>query len=296
MCEKLKPENIKMIKLLESKINDSKNENPSLIIEPIQWKNKNLNLIQDGYLIAGTKQRISVDFIKKILETNKKITTLVYSGTSHGFGPVATAYAAYKLGLSSLIFLSDANTNKKEKNNTRQINTLHALNSQVYLCEDYFQAKKLKYKMTDIGKNMTDDKFYLVPMGLNDADGIMIKMLAKQIKKASKNTILDTVKKKRFWLVAGTGGILMALNKAFPNSEFFIFLSGSGIHKKNILNSYKTYKNIHLLEPENLDLSDSFSTVKNYDEYIWHYVKKYAIDGDFIWNVSSDDYLFIDKV
>lgn len=299
MCEKLEPKNIKIINLLKSKIENSKNENPTLIIEKVNWKNKTFNLIQDGHLIAGTKQRVSVKFIKNVLKSNKKITTLVYSGTSHGFGPVATAYAAYKLNLNSLIFLSDANVDKidkNEKNDTRQINTLHALNAEVYLCDDYYQAKKLKYKMTDIEKNVTKEEYYLVPMGLNDKEGRMIKILSEQIKKASKNTILDTIKKKRFWLVAGTGGILMALNKAFPNSEFFIFLTGSGRHRQNIIDLYKVYKNIHLLKPENFDLSDSFSTVKNYDEFIWHYVKKYAKEGDFIWSVSSDDYLFMNLI
>ena len=291
MCEKLKPENIKMISHLKSKIDNLKTENPEFVIEKINWKDKCFNLIQDGHLIAGTKQRVSVIFVKKLLKKNKKLTTLVYSGTSHGFGPVATAFAAYKLGLNSLIFLSDVSVDKTKKNDTRQINTLHALKAEIYLCDNYFQAKKLKYKMTDIEKNITSYEFYLIPMGLNDKDGIMIKLLSKQIKKASKGTILETNKKKRFWLVAGTGGILMALNEAFPDSDFFIFLTGSGRHKQQILDVYKDYKNIHLLKPEKLDLSDSFSTVKNYDEYIWHYVKKYAKNGDFIWNVSSDDYI-----
>ena len=293
MCEKLEPENIQMIRVIKTKLDSLENENPQVIIEKTCWKNKCFNLIQDGYLIAGTKSRVSEIFIKKILKKNKKITTLVYSGTSHGFGPVATAFAAYRLGLNSLIFLSNANIDGTNKNDTRQINTLHALNATTYLCDDYFQAKKLKYKMTDVQKNITKDEYYLVPMGLNDKHGLMIKLLAKQIKKASKGTILNTRKNKRFWLVAGTGGILMALNEAFSDSEFFIFLTGSGRHRQQLLNEYKDYKNIHLLKPEKPDLSNSFSTVKSYDEHIWHYVKKYAKDGDFIWNVSSDDYLFL---
>jgi hypothetical protein len=284
MCEKLKPYNLEKINYIKQKLLNNKNDNPSLVIENIKYKNKTFNLIQEGYLIAGTKQRVVVLFIKKILKKNKDINTLVYSGTSNGFGSVATAYVAYKLNLKSLVFISGDN------NDTRQINTLHALNSNIYLCKDYNNAKKLKYKMTDEnGKTKKD--FYLVPMGFNDTDEIMINILSKQIKKASKNTILDNKQQKRFWLVAGSGGIVMSLNKVFPNSKFFIYLTGAGRHKKKIIDWAKLHKNIHILKPEQLNIDYVFSTVKNYDDYIWHYIKKYGKEGDYIWNVASDDYI-----
>ena len=157
MCDKITNENNEKIELIKKKINRNK-DNPKLIIEQITFPNKTINLIQDGYLIAGTKQRVAVLFMKKILQKNKLIKTLLYSGSSNGFGAIATAYAAFKLDLKSLIFINGP----KDINNTRQINTLLALNAQVYLCPTYVQARDLKYSISDSPKNI--NTHYNVPM------------------------------------------------------------------------------------------------------------------------------------
>lgn len=278
-------------------------DNPKLIIEEFFInKNKNnnikINIVQDGYLIAGTKQRVAKLFIKNILKNNNKINTLVYAGTSNGFGAVATAYVAYKLGLKSSVFLSGNNIT-----NTRQINTLLALNSNITLCKTFKEARYMEYKESNINKEWTTKPNYLVvPMGLNDDNMIMINFLSKQIKKASKGTILENKKNLRIWLVAGSGGIAMSLFKAFPNVKLYLYLTGSGRYKQKVIEWAQNNKdNIILLKTEK-ELNNSninkinrmkyYSSVKNYDDMIWPYIKKYGKDGDFIWNVSSDDYLY----
>ena len=140
-------------------------------------------------------------------------------------------------------------------------------------------------------------------MGLNDNEGKMIELLSKQIKKASKDTLLDNMnrnnKKIRIWCVAGSGGIVGAIHKAFPEAQLFIYLVyNSGIYTKKviewakkenitILNYSKEYKNVGNYNVHNR--KKYYSSVENYDDLIWPYIKKYAHDGDFIWNVASDD-------
>jgi hypothetical protein len=229
----------------------------------------------------------------------------MYAGGSNGFGAIATAYAAYQLGLKSEVFLGGY----PENTNNRQINTLLALDSKVHLCETYRQARELEFKMSnDPDKKWTSlPGYYIVPLGLNDKDGIMIDLLSKQIKKACKNTILeelDKEKKLRIWLVAGSGGIAMAIKKAFPNSNLFIFLTGAGQYKQKVIEWSKKNKNITILNNNkmfsnkllNIDSSKYYSSVKNYDDLIFPYVISYGKEEDFIWNVASDDYLYLSSL
>ncbi len=285
-------------------------DNPKLKIETININNqntntnRNINIVQDGYLIAGTKQRVAQIFIKSILKNNKnnKIDTLLYAGSINGFGPVATAYCAFKLGLKCHVFLGGGINNWKTNTNTRQINTLIALNSKITICPTYRNARKMEFKLSNnpSKKWNTLPNYFIVPMGLNDDNNIMVNLLAKQIKKASIGTIMKNNNKKyRIWCVAGSGGIVHALSLAFPKSEFHIYLTGGGGYRKKVIDWSKKHNNITILNdlPELKynynDRKKYYSSVREYDDLIWPYVKKYAQDGDIIWNVSSDDYLFL---
>ncbi len=295
MCDKITNINAnnEKIKLIKKKIIRNNaglsdlDDNPKLIIEQITFPNKKIiNLVQDGYLIAGTKQRVAVLFMKKILQKNKQIKTLLYSGSSNGFGAVATAYAAYKLGLKSQVFLNG------HVSNTRQINTLLALNAEVNLCPTYGEARDLKYSISDNKNNLITH--YNVPMGLNDENNIMTDLLSRQITLAARKTILKNNENTRIWLVAGSGGIAMSIHKAFPAAKLFLLLTGAGSHKRKVIEWAKKTKNISIIK--DLELKNDvtyYSSVKNYDDLIVPYVIKYGRNNDFIWNVSSDDYLFL---
>lgn len=298
-----------IIQKIKNKI-ENNIDNPSLKIETINVNDKNINIIQDGYLIAGTKQRVAQIFIKSILKNNtqnknkkNKIDTLLYAGSINGFGPVATAYCAYKLGLKCHVFLGGKINNWKVDTNTRQINTLIALNSKITICPTYRNARQMEFKLSDdpSQKWHTLSNYFITPMGLHDENHIMVNLLAKQIKKASIGTIMENRNKKyRIWCVAGSGGIVHALSLAFPKSEFHIYLTGGGLYRKKVIDWSKKQKNITILNDKSLDLKYNYndrkkyySSVREYDDLIWPYVRKYAQDGDFIWNVSSDDYLFL---
>lgn len=288
MCEKITSTNNEKIELIKKKIIRN-NDNPKLIIEQITFPNKKIiNLVQDGYLIAGTKQRVAVLFMKKILHKNKQIETLLYSGSSNGFGAIATAYAAFKLGLKSKVFIN-GNVNDT---NTRQINTLLALNAEVNLCPTYAEARDLKYSVSDNPKNV--NTHYNVPMGLNDENNIMTELLSRQITLAARKTILKNSENTRIWLVGGSGGIAMSIHRAFPAAKLFILLTGAGSHKRKVIEWAKKTKNISLIKDLHLENTVTYySSVKNYDDLIVPYVIKYGRNNDFIWNVSSDDYLFL---
>ena len=304
MCEVIteKSFNGEIIKKIQKKV-EKNVDNPKLLIETFKYNNINLNLIQDGVLLTGSKQRVVKLFLKKILKDNPDIKIIRYAGICNGFGAIASAYGAYKLGLQCEVFLSKTpNLTNNDIKSSRQFNTLHALNAKIHLCNTYKEARQLEYKNStiEISKNIweTLPKYYLVPMGLKN--DMMIDLMSKQMKKAGKNTILENHPNPRIWLVTGSGGIAMSISKAFPNAKLFILLTGGGKYKKTVYEWAKINKNISIVKNEyKLDDESArsdrhlyYSSVSGYDDLIWPYVKKYALEHDFIWNIASDDYIF----
>ena len=149
-------------------------------------------------------------------------------------------------------------------------------------------------------------------MGLLDKDRIMPTLLGKQLKKASKNTILDEKYMKNtkkntntktktktnpiFWLVSGTSGIAQSLLHAYPNCIINILLVGGGKYYKESLEFLKSQKNVIILSGElnkeelRLNRNKYYKSTSGYDDRIWPYVKEYAKDGDIIWNVGADEF------
>jgi hypothetical protein len=246
---------------------------------------------------------------------NPNIKTVTYCGTFNGFGALATAYAAYKLGLACEVFISKVATNskfrmldKKELYNSRQIITLVGLNAKIHLCNDYKTARNLQYSLTtreiEKGKWELINGYYNFDMGLLDKDRIMPTLLGKQLKKASKNTILDEKYMKNinsktmatFWLVSGTSGIAQSLLHAYPNCKINILLVGGGKYYKESLEFLKSQKNVVILSGElnkeelRLNRNKYYKSTSGYDDRIWPYVKEYGKDGDIIWNVGADEF------
>jgi hypothetical protein len=301
------PRNIKKIQLIENIINETDNDNPDLYIETFNLPDgRSIHVVQDSVLITGTKQRVAVKFVKKMIGKNSEIKILQYAGVWNGFGPLATAYAANKLKLRSEVFLSAVPTGSNLKTplqkieDSRQINTLHALGAEIHLYPTYKQARNEEYEKSTvvIGKNEWSIKpeYMIMPMGLNDSEGIMIKMLGAALKKAATDSIVKSHKTTRIWLVCGTGGIMRAINTAFPKALLFILFTGGGKYKDAASEWAISKKNITILdslpESELKQYSEErkkyYKSVAGYDDQIWPYIKKFAQDGDIIWNVASD--------
>jgi hypothetical protein len=282
------------IKVIKDRIDKVKTINPPLSILSTEIKGKQINVVQDGELIAGTKQRVAELFVDKVLRDLPKIDTLCYVGTFNGYGAVATAFASYRLKYSCKTFISNVATGKHKPETidnillTRQVLTMLALNASVYIHDTYNKAALHMYSFID-----DSSRYYRVPLGLNDPENIMVNMLQKQIKNAMVNTKLKTIKKPRIWLCAGTGGILMSIYKAVKHAKIFVYLTGGGRHIQKVIkyiNSKKERvvilndKTIHNQEYKNI----YYKSVSGYDDRILPYIYKYGKNGDFIWNVASD--------
>jgi hypothetical protein len=319
--------NIAYIKKLKKIIDKTKNDNPPIIIEKINIKKNNgdiidLNIIQEGYLIAGTKQRAIVPYIKSIIKKNKNIKRILYNGTFDSFGPVALAYAGYRLGIKIILYitfkLADLKLNNEITKNynsivdKRQLNTLYALNSTIFLCDSFHSARYYQYleaytnfpnknhkpNINYYKKYTIKDDYYVPTIGLYDE--LFIKILTKKIKQAIKKSLLMKTENPIIWLVASSGSILRALHSCIPNATFNILLFSGGTTKKRIESWISLQNNINILDVRT-NFTESkryinerklyYSSVAGYDDLIWPYLKEYAGQNHFIWNVCSDDYL-----
>ena len=68
------------------KIADSQENNPDIIIDKVTINNKEINVIQEGYLLTGAKQRAATIIMKNEIKINPKITTVMYVAMYNGTG------------------------------------------------------------------------------------------------------------------------------------------------------------------------------------------------------------------
>ena len=270
------------------KIADNAKINPDIIIDKVIINNKEINIIQEGYLLTGAKQRAATIILTNELLYNPKIKITLYVAMYNGFGALALAFAAYKLKIKCIVcicYLSDINLVSYKK--SKQYLTLCALNAQVLLYKNWFDASDAGYKIYNKHKKY-HTCFYPV-MGFTSI--INVQILAKQFMLANKGAIKNNA---TIWLVSGSGGLAQALSIAFPQAHIGIFMTGGNKYKDNVREWARHKTNVKLIE--NLDFlpdvhNDVYDTVYNYDDYIYKYVYYFAVSGDYIFNTASDTFL-----
>lgn len=243
--------------------------NPTMVISQYTLGKRTFNVFRDDILIGGTKQR----FIFKVLE-NIPCREFIYAGPNTGYAQVALSYTGNLMNKNITLFLNKlgdrtAITNLASQYNPKIIEKPKKLKD--------IQADSIKY-------NNHNQNSCLLPFGLYHKDYIQI--LYEQLHKV----IDPNIQPQRIWLVVGSGMILQALYKLFPNSYFNIVRVGKWIPdeildlsrttKFDITTKYKFWEPTITLPP--------YPSVASYDAKLWEFVINYGQDGDYIWNVAKD--------
>jgi hypothetical protein len=128
----------------------------------------------------------------------------------------------------------------------------------------------------------------LIPFGL---DHPRFRALLKQALLAAMPASLRDVPPSRLWLVAGSGTILQVLLEIWPRTEFFVVQVGKEL-PKHILNRAWKAQVFRAPMPFEAPAEDGelppYPSVQNYDAKLWGFVRRYAQDGDVVWNVGKD--------
>jgi hypothetical protein len=123
----------------------------------------------------------------------------------------------------------------------------------------------------------------MIPFGLDDE--IFIQLLADNIGIAVRETGIDSSNSpSRLWLVAGSGTILLALAKLWPQTHFLILQVGKEIYP-DILERVP-HKTLYV---SNIPFYQETNDPPPYPSIgkLWTYVKRYGQEGDVVWNVAA---------
>jgi len=91
---------------------------PTLIIEPVIYKDRTFHVVRDDYLVGGSKQRGMVPLLE-----NSESKEFVYAGPNNGYAQIALAYAAQLTGKKCTLFV--AKTRREQESKTQKNNKCH---------------------------------------------------------------------------------------------------------------------------------------------------------------------------
>jgi len=230
--------------------------------------NKTFHLVQESYLFAGTKER-GIEFFRKIKNDGYK--EIVTCGTTYGYGQVAAAYCCKQIGLLCTIFLPETFPR------THMTNLAIELGANVVDICGHPTVGKLT---NNAAKYSSDNSFRkLLNVGLDDPD--FIQALSDNI-----NINKGNINPNRMWLAAGSGTLLRALHKVFPNCHFCVVQVGRHIYSDILKGINHTIYKCSQSFKENAKILPPYTSLENYDAKIWQFVTKHGQNGDYIWNVK----------
>ena len=238
--------------------------NPSFVIEQIHYNENTFNLIQDGYLPGGTKQRGLFEYIKHHFDYDE----YVYAGPSEGFAQIALAYVCWRLGKKAVSF-----TDSRE--HSAQIKK-----AQSYGADCFKINGNLKQVQEAAKKYISqNNKRFLIPFGLDDE--YFVQLMENNIREA----ISEGFSPNRLWLVAGSGTLLKIFSRVLPETHIIAIQVGKKIWADQIPTNAEL-----MIAPEKFYDKPKhippYKTVLNYDGKIWQFVKKYGQPNDYILNVG----------
>ena len=145
------------------------------------------------------------------------------------------------------------------------------------IAEEYYN-EKVKEK----GKKYIE----LIKLGFDNKK--YSKIFTEQLKKAVPKSLKNNPPK-RLWVPTGSTTLLNCLYKVFPNTFFFVIQTGKTVWEDQI---EKERTRVYISR-EHFYKKPSFQppypTTKSYDAKVWVFVKKHGKEGDYIWNITSDN-------
>lgn len=235
------------------------------------------HVIRDDCLFAGTKQRVATEFLRRTLPGS--VTTLLYTSSFNGYGPVATAYAAKELGLKCLLVLSlkafgqARNSTVEEANKSTSVKKCRELGAKVTFASTWGD-------MNATAKQLESESVFWLPLGFKD--NLFENLLSETF------SPLQQLNPKRIWVVGGTGTLARALAKAFPSSTVFVVPTDkAGKSFPKLVDYVSSLKNVSVVTQSVPVLETPYPTVKGYDSKAWDAAVALGRSGDFVWNVAE---------
>lgn len=228
-------------------------------------EHEGINVVREDLLEVGTKARAIHYRMSKLNATH-----VVYVQPRFGYAGISLSWLARKWGKTCVLFVPES----------KEI-TPHVQRCIDYGAEVYF--KKI-YGMNGLRKSAREyyennpSSYYFQP-GLRD-DPTIIACLVKAM-------LQMNIKPKEMWSVVSTGVLQRSMQIAWPDCEFHAVavarnMKAGELGKAKVYShpmAFTTYENKKFLPP--------FPSAPNYDAKAWRFIKEYASDGAYFWNVAG---------
>ncbi|CAH6420921.1 Hypothetical protein POVR2_LOCUS292 [uncultured virus] len=240
--------------------------NPEVVIESYSIEgNRTVHVVRDDLLNSTTKFRAALPYLASYLDYNE----FVYAGHEVGHGHISIALSAQILGKRATVFLQSAS-----KSGNHLVARSRELGAKVYLIANTLKVtteEAQKYCDRTLGA-------LFIPLGFDTAE-----YQAHMVRALDKSLPAD-FNPARMWIVIGSGRLLRSVQELLPETRMIgLQLSRAvraGVHA-DYVSEYKLSQ-----EAADADLPP-YPSSKTYDAKLWPYVLKYAMDGDYIWNVAG---------
>eukprot|EP01117_Protostelium_nocturnum_P010623 TRINITY_DN3823_c0_g1_i1.p1 TRINITY_DN3823_c0_g1~~TRINITY_DN3823_c0_g1_i1.p1 ORF type:complete len:358 (-),score=121.47 TRINITY_DN3823_c0_g1_i1:806-1879(-) len=269
----------------EGDVNVKTNEdtNPPIVLEDIENRNgRKLKVIRDDLLIGGTKQRALIAY----LSSRSSIDEFVYAGPVFGYAQIALGYASKLTGKKGTLFLESKDplhplTQKAKSFGAKviQVGSRATLKQVQEESQNYVEREKRE------GRHIE-----LLPFGLHDEEfiNLLVKSIREAVEKGSPELLREETTPKRMWLVVGSGTIMEALHRIWPQTHLLLVQVGKRVWPDQV----EHIKHTLYVAPEKFwEISKRlppYPSVSTYDAKLWQFVEDHGESGDFIWNVGKD--------
>jgi hypothetical protein len=234
-----------------------------------------LVVADDHGLYAGTKQRGILPYFRALKLEKPWISTVLYTGTPNGYGPVAAALGASLSGLRCHLVLSlqqmgGARLAESQADKAPAVQKARALGATIEYRGPWRDA-------TARGKALSGGSggaVYWLPLGLKDSR--FEAALARGLREAAPPGFAEG---KRIWVVGGVGAVANALAAAYPRAEVVVVPAGS---LKKLTTRASIFKG-KAAPPT----PTPYPTVVGYDSKAYDTAAVHGTPGDVVWNVAG---------
>lgn len=238
-----------------------------------------INIIDDGEILGGTKARALKQYIMEKIEIRRQIGKetkgILYAGPISGSAQLAVSIVAKQLKIISYLYLSGVTKSLLDYPFFAQAKNYRPI-SKGFLKLKNARIEAMKYIVQN-------PKVMLIPFGFGD--DIFDQILFETLKITNEKS---PIYPKVVWMAVGSGTILKAFAKLFPDIQINVVRIGAHIDLSDILKPErvkifdapeKFWEDTRILPP--------YKSVPSYDAKVWRFVKSHAKDGDFVLNVAK---------
>ncbi|HXH30799.1 MAG TPA: pyridoxal-phosphate dependent enzyme [Bacteriovoracaceae bacterium] len=256
----------------------SKDYSPAPVISKFRIEEKTIFAVRDDLLIAGTKQRAAIPYLRKLMAQGFR--HFVYASPFSGFAQVALAYACQELGAKCILFCESDNENKKHEFTA----LAESFGAEIYLTSTLEGAHRASVELV-----FSDGGLKLIPLGFNTPDftDCLEVEISRHWSKLEKGFEI-----RELWLPIGSGTLLGVFKKIVGKNVRIIGVNVNVLPETDVrisrirenpeISYHKSSQKFH--EPCR-ELPPVPSNLY-YDSKAFVFLRDFASDGAFWWNVA----------